>query len=162
MRQSCSFYWLHKIKKCGDGMFYSIRTYLQNLLKNGQPGEKSGNHLLSLYIWLYVCMLLFSFCGAATQRGSWLPHSRGFLDHTRRRTTVGRTPLDEWSARRRDLNLTTHNTHNRQTFMPPVGFKPTIWAGERPQTYTLDRAAAGTDMLLFNLINYVFLLYMYT
>ena len=26
-----------------------------------------------------------------------------FLDHTQRRTTVGRTPLDERSARRRDL-----------------------------------------------------------
>jgi hypothetical protein len=25
-----------------------------------------------------------------------------FLDHTQRGTTVGRTPLDEWSARRRD------------------------------------------------------------
>jgi len=42
-----------------------------------------------------------------------------FLDHRQRRTTVGRTPLDEWSARRRDLYLTTHNTHNRQTSMPP-------------------------------------------
>ena len=41
-----------------------------------------------------------------------------FLDHTQRRITVGRTPLDEWSARRRDLYLTTHNTHNRQTSMP--------------------------------------------
>ena len=47
-----------------------------------------------------------------------------FLDHTQRRTIVGRTPLDEWSARRRDLYLTTHNTHNRQTSMPPVGFEP--------------------------------------
>jgi hypothetical protein len=28
--------------------------------------------------------------------------------------------------------------------MPPVGFKPTISAGERPQTYALDRAATGT------------------
>jgi len=55
----------------------------------------------------------------------------GFLDHTQRRTTVGRTPLDERSARRRDLYLTTHNTHNRQTFIPPVGFEPTISAGER-------------------------------
>jgi hypothetical protein len=26
-----------------------------------------------------------------------------FLDHTQRRTTVGRAPLDVWSARRRDL-----------------------------------------------------------
>jgi hypothetical protein len=67
-----------------------------------------------------------------------------FLDHTQRRITVGRTPLDEWSARRRDLYLKTHNTHNRQTSMPPVGFESTISAGERPQTYALDRAATGT------------------
>ena len=63
-----------------------------------------------------------------------------FLDHTQRRTTIGRTPLDEWSARRRDLYLTTHNCHNRQTSMPTVGFEPAISAGERPQTYALDRA----------------------
>ena len=62
-----------------------------------------------------------------------------FVDHTQRRTTVGRTPLDEWSARRRDVYLTTHDTHNRQKSMPPVGFEPTISAGERPQTYALDR-----------------------
>ena len=55
-----------------------------------------------------------------------------FLDHTQRRSTVGRTPLDEWSARRRDLYLTTHDTHNRQISMPPVGFEPKISAGERP------------------------------
>ena len=28
--------------------------------------------------------------------------------------------------------------------MPPVGFEPTISAGERPQTYALNRAATGT------------------
>jgi len=56
-----------------------------------------------------------------------------FLDHTQRRTTVGRTPLDEWSARRRDLYLTTRNPHNRQTSMTPVGFEPKISAVE--QTY---------------------------
>ena len=49
-----------------------------------------------------------------------------FLDHTQRRTTVGRTPLDERSARRRDLYLTTHDTHNRRISMPPVGFEPKI------------------------------------
>jgi hypothetical protein len=67
-----------------------------------------------------------------------------FLDHTQQRTTVGRIPLDEWSARRRDLYLKTHNTHNRQTTMLPVGFDPTISADERPKTYALDRAATGT------------------
>ena len=71
-----------------------------------------------------------------------------FPDHTQRRTTVGRAPLDEWSACRRDLYLTTHNTHNRQTSMPPVGFEPTISAGKRPQTYALDRAATGTGIYI--------------
>jgi len=28
--------------------------------------------------------------------------------------------------------------------MPLVGIEPTITAGERPQTYALDRAATGT------------------
>jgi len=40
-----------------------------------------------------------------------------FIDNTKQRITVGRTPLDEWSARRRDLYLTTHTTltTDRQT-----------------------------------------------
>ena len=33
-----------------------------------------------------------------------------FVDHTQRRSTVGRTPLDERSARRTDLCLTTQTT----------------------------------------------------
>ena len=34
--------------------------------------------------------------------------------------------------------------------MPPVGFQLTISAGERPQTYALDRAATGTgDVILY-------------
>ena len=31
--------------------------------------------------------------------------------------------------------------------MTPVGFEPTISAGERPQTYALDRAATGTGVV---------------
>ena len=31
--------------------------------------------------------------------------------------------------------------------MPPVGFEPTISAGERPKTYALDRAATEIGML---------------
>jgi len=55
-----------------------------------------------------------------------------FLDHIQRCVTVGRTPLDEWSARHRDLYLTTHDTRHRQTSMAPAGFEPTIPASERP------------------------------
>jgi hypothetical protein len=76
---------------------------------------------------------LFFSCGSATQRGSWPPHFWGFLDHIQRRTTVGRTLLDEWSSRRRDLYLTTHNNHNRQTSMPPGGIR----------THDLSRRAAA-------------------
>jgi hypothetical protein len=45
---------------------------------------------------------------------------------TLRYTTFVRTPLDKWSGRRRELNLTTHNTQKRQMFMPPAGFEPAI------------------------------------
>jgi hypothetical protein len=66
-----------------------------------------------------------------------------FLDHTQRRNAVGRIPVDEWSSRRRDLYLTTHNTHKKQTSMPSAGFEPTISAGERPKIDALDSAATG-------------------
>ena len=56
-------------------------------------------------------------------------------------TTLGRTPLDEWSARRRDLYPKTHNTHKRQTLMTPTGFEPIIPGSERPQNHALDSAA---------------------
>jgi len=45
-----------------------------------------------------------------------------FLDHTQRRTSVGRTPLDEWSARRRGLYL-TNTQHSQQIPMPPRSHK---------------------------------------
>jgi len=44
--------------------------------------------------------------------------------------TIGGTPLDEGSARFRDLYLTTHNTHYRQTPMTLGVFEPTILASE--------------------------------
>jgi hypothetical protein len=77
-------------------------------------------------IFPYYCYYLW-LCSPARAMASLYTR---FLDHTQRRATVGRTPLDEWSARRRDLYLTTHN---RQTSMPPVGFETKIAAGLRPR-----------------------------
>ena len=51
--------------------------------------------------------------------------------------------------------MTANNTHNRETYMPLVGFEPTISAGERPQTYALDRAATGTSVGDIGLSNYL-------
>jgi len=45
--------------------------------------------------------------GATVPSGPRPLHYRCFM------TTLGLTPLDGWSARRRDLNLTAHNTHRR-------------------------------------------------
>jgi len=53
---------------------------------------------------------IFWRCGPMRAMASTLMR---FLDHTQRRTTVGRTPLYEWPARRRDHYLTTHNIHKR-------------------------------------------------
>jgi hypothetical protein len=72
----------------------------------------------------------FSPNGTTAPSGAGHPDCRGFTI-TLRHTTLGRTPLDGWSARRRNLYLTTHNTHNRQTSMPPVGFEPAIPASKR-------------------------------
>ena len=55
--------------------------------------------------------------------------------------TLGRTPRDERSDRRRELHLTKHNSHDRQTPMTPAGFGPIIQANERPQTHALDTTA---------------------
>ena len=77
-------------------------------------------------------------------------HHRRFAITLRHNTlthnTFSRTPLDEWSVRRRDLYVTTCNTHNRQIYMPPAGFEPTISVGERPQTL-----AVACVSLLFRL-----------
>jgi len=73
------------------------------------------------------CPLIFEVSGWHSDA----PHSVGLL----------------WTSdltRRRDLYLTTHNARNRQTSMPPAGFKTTIPASERPQKHALDRAATGT------------------
>jgi hypothetical protein len=66
-----------------------------------------------------------------------------FLDHTPWHITVNRTPLDKWSAGRRDLQLTTRNTHKTQTSMAPAGFELTIPASDWPQILVLDPSATG-------------------
>jgi len=79
-------------------VFYSNCMYTLD-----SADESNRTLLLSCYV-----------TGATASSGPGPPRSRGF-QITQRRTTVDRTFLDEWSARRRDLYLTTHNSQNRQT-----------------------------------------------
>jgi len=117
----------------------------------------SSNDVFRLKLWAIFRLIIFFSVALRPNTGHGLLILEVFLDHTQRRSTVGRTPLDEWSARRRDLYLTTHNTHNRQTTMPPVGLETAISACERPQTYALDRAATGTSWLPILVRQYVLL-----
>ena len=80
----------------------------------------------------------FFFTAQQPPSGPGPPHYRVFIV-TLRRTTLGRTPLDGWSARCRELYLTPttltrdiHATGGIRTHNPK---------SERPQTHALDRDA---------------------
>ena len=70
-----------------------------------------------------------------------------FIEGTRSHShnTLGGTPLYEWSARRRDLYLTTHNTDKTEASVPPAGFDSTIPAGERTKSHVLARPTIGVN-----------------
>jgi hypothetical protein len=140
--------WLKRGHKNSKFKYASIKAQLNKcmrkqvhsslLLPTGDSAFGTRQNLQSLeadfFLWC---------CGP---KGAMTSSTLRSLDHTQRHTTVGRTPLDEWSVRRRDLYLTTHNTQKGQTSMPPAGFEPTILAGEWPPIYDLDRVATGIGM----------------
>ena len=66
-----------------------------------------------------------------------------FNNECSRSHKIGGNPLDEGSARRRDLYLTTDNTRKRKTCMLPAGFEPAFATSELPQTHALCLAATG-------------------
>jgi hypothetical protein len=79
------------------------------------------------------------FLGATVPSGPGPLHYQGFTI-TLRHTTVGRTPLDEGSSRRR---TSTYNIPKRQTSMPPARFESSIPARERLPTQALDSVDTG-------------------
>ena len=118
------------------GNSYSFHSYVIQLT--------SFNGVLQLTCFLFTsfCSIIHSTVCFWRESPQWARASSftRFLDHTQRRTTDGKDSSGQAiSSSQRPLLDNTHNTHNRQTPMPPVGF-----ASERPQTYSLDRAAAGT------------------
>ena len=100
------------------------------------------------YPMIYKYIYIF-FCGSATQRGSWPPHSWGFsITHNDAPQSVGLLwTSDQLVAE--TSTWTTLNIHNRQTSMTAAGFEPIISAGERPQIYALDHAATGTGPMIY-------------
>jgi ferredoxin len=68
---------------------------------------------------------------------SW-PSLTGLCDHKHWTHTLGRTPLDEWSA---PLSYNTQRPQKKSTL--PAGFEPAIPTSEQPQTHAIDRATTG-------------------
>jgi hypothetical protein len=106
--------------ECAETSAYKIQT----------PGNYPEERIQISVVWNLVtflfALLQFQFIFMAKQPllGSEPSHYRYFTI-TLRHTRLGKTPLDEWSIRLRDFYLTTHNTHNRHTSMPPAGLEPT-------------------------------------
>jgi len=105
---------------------------------SGQPPQMTRHN--TLYCIHFSFFISLSFCDL------FLPTSfrcRGLLLYsiTPRHTTISIIPLDEGSAHRRDLYLTTLNTYNRQTHTPSAGSEPPIPTSDRSQIQQLDRAA---------------------
>jgi len=131
---TCSTWYCHSLWEFVVACRYTPWLYSHKV--TGRRNSVSGWRAQSIFS-TFICLLFFFlwFCGQTRVMASSFTR---FLDHTQRRTTLGRTPLEEWSARRRGLHLTTHNTHNRQTTIPSAVFEPPISTGQRPQTYALE------------------------
>ena len=68
-------------------------------LHKGDNDDDDNDDVNNVFLALKPIVVVFS---TARQRALASSFSR-FLDHTQRRNTFGRTPLDEWSIRPRDL-----------------------------------------------------------
>ena len=126
---------------------YLFQLLCSNLLRIFRNRLKSQIDLLFFFYWrynpLYVCILQPS-------GGAIASSLMRFLDHTQRRATFGRTPLNEGSVRRRDLYLTTHNTHN--TNINDLGGIRTYDLSRRAAVDLRLRPRSHWDRLLLSLL----------
>ena len=100
---------------------------------------------VKLQVWCQLCQFAEpSFCPFFFYHGSTALVGQGILiigDSWSHSDTPHSSGL-LWTSDQPDL--TTHNTHKRQTSIPMAGFEPTISESERPQTHALDCAATRT------------------
>ena len=125
----------------------------------------SGGKLSSGTGYDASCLLLPSFCSYLFNCYCFLPHGatapmgQGLLiikapqSHSDTPHLVGVL----WMSDQPDAETSTwqHNTHNRQTSTPPVGFEPAIPESQQPQSRALDCMVTGIG-LLFLTVTYMF------
>jgi hypothetical protein len=97
-------------------------------------------------IWQFVLFDIFSLFS----HGTTAPVGQGLLI-VKDSWSLSETPHLVgllWTSDQPDAETSTwqHNTQERQTYIPLVGFEPAIPASQRPQNHTLDRAATGISI----------------
>jgi hypothetical protein len=85
----------------------------------------------------------FFSCDATALLGPRPPRCWGF-EITHIPTTLGRTPVEEGSARHRDVFLTTHIIHKRQTSMSRQDSNPQSQQARRHRSTTLAARPLGS------------------
>jgi hypothetical protein len=101
----------------------------------------SGNFEMTLSSQEHSKMTWFCFWRDSAQWARVSSCMRFLTSHTTKHHSREDSSGRVISLLQRPLPENTRNTHNRQTTKPPLGFEPTISAGEGPQTYALGRAA---------------------
>jgi hypothetical protein len=94
---------------------FSVPSWFSNQYLGMRTSYKMSSNCVFMCMDIHIYIYISN--GAATPSGPGPPHCWGFTI-TLRHTTLGRTPLDEWSARRTELYVTKHSTHKRETFVP--------------------------------------------
>jgi hypothetical protein len=103
---------------------------------------------LSIYIYIYI----YAFFHGATAPSGPGHHYQSFTI-TLRHITLGRTPLDEWSARRKDLH--PDNTKPSQEAAIYVSGRIRTYSHkkpEHPQTHVLDRVVIGVSRNIIHIM----------
>ena len=129
-----------------DNLWYFCNvTWLFKLFQKFKEAEEEYMFMWRHKTW-FSCTTFFYYYYyyyTVASSGPGPPHSQGFwIWHNDSPQSVGLL----WTSDQLVAETSTHHTHNRQTSIPLVGFKPPISAGEQPQPYALDRAANGTVM----------------
>jgi hypothetical protein len=109
--ETCSLIWLSDNKK----RCVRLNSFILHVITHRDEQIQT--------ICLFVLFCFFGGGGRDSPQWARASSFTRFLNHKQLRTTVGKTFLDEWSACRKDLNLTAHNTHNRLDILAPGGIR---------------------------------------
>jgi hypothetical protein len=103
-----------------EAFSWNLMVFFQKLGKIRVSLKSDTN--IGYFTWRHIYIYDNCFSGATAPRGP--PHYRKFTIILRH-TTLGRTPLDEWSARRRDLYLPRPRRDSNPQSQQTNGRRPT-------------------------------------